>query len=302
MGSVPKLLSSGKWEPLGIQRHWYGCLSQMAKAKSSTVDKVKTEKQESRIAVINDQNEKERIAALEERKRRQAAQEEQNKVKSMLHPTEEEIKRVAELGFDAGVPAYALRLETAFGTVAGMSPEGRVLRWFGFKLTEARVNAYSDTGATWMTPDDLAPYYAAATDRWVKALNGAARRGHSAFDDRLASKRTKKKDAVNKRKSYDDVDTGETTEKAKSAEKADTFAAHAAKKKHAVEVVPSCANYGAYCNTCHGIISAQFLECLCTAGWVSCHSCGTFVAHHQQCCFGHEVQYPVESEPLFRGS
>lgn len=299
MASVPKLLSSGKWEPAGIQRHWYGYLSQMAKAKSFIQDKVKTENQE-KMAVINDQNEKERIAALQERKRRQDEQDERNKIKSMLDPTDEEIKKVADLGFDEGVPAYALRLDTAFGTVAGMSPEGRVLRWFGFKTTEARVNAYSDTGAKWMTPDDLAPYYAAAKDRWVKALNEAARRGHSAFDDHLASKRTKTKYAGNKRKIYDDVDTGETTERAKSAE-ADTFAAHDA-KKHAVEVVPSCANYGAYCNTCHGIISPQFLECLCTPGWVSCHACGTFVAQHQQCCFGHEVRYPVESEPLFRGS
>eukprot|EP00966_Prymnesium_polylepis_P085698 1984217-Prymnesium_polylepis.2 len=284
----------------------------MATAKSFVSHQVNTEKLEDKMAIINeqgdqgdqddrdDQNEKERIAALQERKRREAAHEERNRIKSMLQSTDEEIKKVAELGFEECVPSYALRLEAAFGPVAGMSSHGRVLRWFGFKMTEARVGAYSDTGAKRMTPKELAPYYAAAKDRWVKSVNEAARRGDKAFDDPLsASKRTKKPTADTKRRrSYDeDVDMGATKETTDMAE-VGTFVVQAGKKDH-VKATPSLTDYGAYCRTCQGTIRPQFPECLCTSLWVPCHSCGTFVALHQKCVFGHEVAYPVKSEALF---
>ena len=132
MANIPKLLSSGKWEPVGIQRQWYSCLSQMAKARSYFEDGVKSEKQETKLAVITEQNEKERVAALHARRRREEAQEEHRKLKSMSSATEDEIQKMRDLGFDEGVAAYALRLGTTFGPVSGMSPEERVLLWFSF--------------------------------------------------------------------------------------------------------------------------------------------------------------------------
>ena len=80
VGNIPRLLASGKWRPLGIQESWYGCLAQMAKAKSYFQAKVKTEKQEGKLAATAEQNEKERGAALEERKRREAEQQERTKL------------------------------------------------------------------------------------------------------------------------------------------------------------------------------------------------------------------------------
>lgn len=290
MASVPKLLASGKWEPVGIQRHWYGCLSHMAKAKSVVEESDNAEKRERSTAAVKDksvQDERERISALEERKRRFAAQEERNKVKSMLDPSDEEIKEVAGLGFDDGVSAFALRLEAAFGPVAGMSPEGRVLRWLGFKLSEARAKAYSDTGAKWMTPDDLAPYYHAARDSWVRQLNAAAKRGDGKFDDPLTSKRTSK--GALKRGRYDDPDTGGVADTSRRSEVDCVVAGEVSKET--VKVQPSCANYGAYCATCGGMISAQFRECMCGADWVPCHGCSAFVARHQKCKFDHPAAH-----------
>jgi hypothetical protein len=287
--NVPKLLCSGKWEPVGIQQQWYGCLLQMAKEKSNAKDKAKTQKQESKMAAISDQNEKERIEALEQRKKREAEQQERNKLKSMRDSTEDELKRVHELGFDLGVPEYALRLEAAFGPIAGMSPCGRVLRWLGFKMTAARFKAYSETGAAWMAPDDLLPYYDAARRSWVQKLNEAAKRGTNDFDDPSPSKRSSK--SAVKRARYEDVDTGDAIDKTTRV-KVDTLAARTSNKE-TVNVQPSFANYKAFCTSCYGTISAQFRECMCSSDWVPCYGCCMFVASHQKCQFGHTVQYCI---------
>ena len=295
VGNIPRLLASGKWRPLGIQESWYGCLAQMAKAKSYFQAKVKTEKQEGKLAATAEQNEKERVAALEERKRREAEQQERTKLKSMVDSTDEEIQKVAEMGVDDGVAEYVLRMEKAFGPVAGMSPCGRILRWFGIKMTEARVNAYSETGASWIPADELAPYYASAQGRWVKALNEAAKRGDDSFDDAGATKRTKRR---KKRKTYTDPETGaDVTDTTTNQNEVSTFKATTVNKA-TVDDAPSYANYGAYCNVCVGTVNAQFPECMCGPLWVPCHECGTFVARHQLCPYGHAVEYPAECAPL----
>jgi hypothetical protein len=290
--NIPRLLASNKWFPIGVQPAWYGYLSQTAKAKSF----FKTEKHEEKLAVISDQNEKERVAALEARKKRQAAEEQRNKLKAMMASTDEEIEKMAKMGFADGVPEYALRLETTFGPMAGLSPCGRVLRWIGFKLTEARVKAYYDTGAHWLSPEELEPYYRSAEARWVKALNDAAKRGDNQFDDFLAKKRSNTGSI--KRKTYDDPETGAVADTTHHME-VDTAVIENVKKPPA-KVTPSSANYGAYCNTCSGSISNQFPDCYCSGPvWSPCHDCKMYVARHQPCAFGHKVEYTSEYKPLF---
>ena len=291
MANIPKLLSSGKWEPVGIQRQWYGCLSQMAKARSYFEDGVKSEKQETKLAVITEQNEKERVAALHARREREETQEEHRKLKSMASVTDDEIQKMGDLGFDKGVAAYALLLGTTFGPVSGMSPEGRVLRWFSFKLTEARVKAYADTGSLWLTPEDIAPYYASARDWWVKELNNAARRGDKSFHDTRVTKSAHYRGAASKRRSYDHVDTGHAAAKHNSREEHARRASKAVRSEP-VKLVPSSAAYHARCSTCQGTINSQFRECICCPRWVPCHQCRSFVAPHQHCRYGHAVEYP----------
>jgi hypothetical protein len=295
VANIPRLLASGKWHPVGIQSHWYGCLSQMAKAMGYFKQQVKTEKHEEKLAAINEQNEKERVVALEARKKRQAEEEERNKLKAMIASTDKEIQKMAAMGFDDAVPNYALRLETTFGPVAGMSPCGRVLRWMGFKMVEARMKAYQETGAQWLTPEELQPYYDSAQAWWVKALNEAAKRGDNVFDDPLASKRTTTGSI--KRKTYEDPETGTAADNTHHME-VDTAVTHVVKKPSA-KITPSAANFGAYCNTCHGTISNQFAECMCSTGWVPCYDCQMYVAPHQPCAFGHSVEYKTDSKPFF---
>ena len=69
--------------------------------------------------------------------------------------------------------------------------------------------------------------------------------------------------------------------------------------KPPTKITPSSANYGGYCSTCSGSISNQFPECMCSAMWIPCHGCHMYVARHQPCAFGHEVDYPSECKPLF---
>jgi hypothetical protein len=295
---VPKLLASGKWEPVGIQRHWYAYLSQTAKAKSFFAE-VKQEKQESKSAAITEQIEKERAAALEERKRKEAAQEEQRKLKAMVAATDEELAKEQELGFEDGVAKYALRLETTFGPTAGMSSVGRVLRWFQFKMTEARVKAYEETNARWMTADELEPYYMSSRNYWVKAINEAAKRGDINFDDHSNSKRSTT--TTRKKRSHEgDPDMGAAVDSTKLADMAIETHTEVPFSKEPTKVTPSSTNYGGYCGTCHGTVCCQFPECLCSPHWVPCHGCKMLVALHQPCLFSHEVEYPAQCEPLFK--
>ena len=199
---------------------------------------------------------------------------------------------LSELGFDQGVETYALRLESTFGPLEGMSAHGRVLRWFNFKMTAARVDAYSSTGARWMTPEDLAPYYAAARDKWVKRLNEAAKRGDDNFDHICAFK-SKRKLSVGSGGKCDHVDTGECTSNPVS------ITTYKAIANAVTVIVPSCANYSGYCFACRGSVNCQFLECMCGTGWVPCHGCGIFVSARQRCLRGHDVIYPLEAKPIF---
>lgn len=281
MASIPRLLASGKWAPIGILPEWYPALSQAAKAKSFFTSKVKTEKQ---MAAKNEENEQELRDALEQRKLRETARAADVKFKSMVSATDAEIARATELGFDEGVGEYAISMEVTFGPVSGMSSIGRVLRWFDLKLSEARAEAYLKTGASWMTPKDLEPYYAAARDRWVKRLNSAAKQGDRTFDGPKVKRTTK-------RERYEDVYIALDTP--------DVASAVTTPKLGYVKDTPSCALYVSYCSSCSGTVNSQFRECFCSSSWVSCHGCQMWVARHQPCRFKHAVEYPAEADQLF---
>jgi hypothetical protein len=298
IGNIPKLLSSGKWHPVGIQRHWYGCLSRLAEDASLAETSARREKREDKTAVVNDNLERERIEALEERKRREAAQEQRDKLKSMVTATAHEVAQTRKLGLDDGVVDYALS-QCVFGPVAGTSAHARVLLWIKFQMTEAKNRAYEDTGARWMTPEDIAPYYAAARDACVKRLNEAARRGDPDFDSGKSSFRKATTNSTTKRQRVGEVDTGGTKVYLHSNTK---IQKDAIVSKNTVEHAPSFHNYRAVCNTCGGLVVAQFCECVCGSHWTPCHACQSFVALHQLCKFGHPVKYPSHSASLFTSS
>ena len=292
--NVSRLIASGMWQPKGIPVEWNGVLSQMCKAKSFFDDETKRVKQESKSKETSQKLDAERQAALEERKRRDQEQQQRNKLKAMLEPTEKEMASIADLGVTSDAVAFAMRLEATFGPVAGMSPEGRVLRWMGFKFTEARVKAYSELGARWLTEEDLFPYYMSTSQYWANALNEAAKRNDTLFDEHYPGKKTGASRKKNKR-DYKDVYSGDAaTPMQIDAPRSATF-----NSKPISNHTPSSAGYVSVCETCQGVINCQFPECLCTQSWLPCHGCGSFVALHQKCRYGHDVDYPPPEARLF---
>jgi hypothetical protein len=293
MNNIPKLLSSGKWEPVGIRRNWYTYLSQIVSTKCVSKENEIFEMKASKAETINQLNEQERIAALEERRKRDARKETNDKLNSMVASTKQEIARFDELGFNTEVADYAISLST-FGPLGCMSTHGRVLRWFNFKIKHATADAYYQTGSKWMTADELVPYHKISKDYWVSKLNQAAQKGLKEFDEHISSKQKQKQVASTKRKRHDHTHTYKhTNETLYSYSEINTSDA-VKQNTHAFTDTTQKwqPTFTGYCATCCGNISFQFPECVCTAAWTPCYSCNVFVARHQPCKLGHKVDYP----------
>lgn len=298
LSNIPRLIKSGLWEPVGVQNEAYSMLCQSAMAKHYFKNEEKQQKINVKVAAATEKDEAERAAAIEERKRRKLEQEASEALKAMLPATQDEIAKVASLGVTQDAVNFSTSLHLVFGPLAGMSAEGRVLRWMGFKRTAARVKAYEETGSKWLSEQDLVPYYSSSNSYWANALNKASRERKSMFDDKLASRRATKDKS--KRMSEDPHDResldvlNESNPPALS--KQDTsLGSNTPTAKPKPTTLPSIINYRTRCQTCKQLVTAQFTECMCTNSWVPCYSCTTFVAMHQKCVYEHEVEYMAQS-------
>lgn len=298
LSNIPRLIKSGLWEPVGVQDEAYSLLCQSAMAKHYFKSDEKQQKVDIKVTAATEKYEAERAAAIEARKRRKLEQEASEALKAMLPATQDEVDKVASLGVTQDAINFSTSLHLVFGPLAGMSAEGRVLRWIMFKRTAARVKAYEETGSKWLSEEDLIPYYLSSNSYWANALNRAARERNSMFDDKLAARRTKKDKGKRVSEDPHDRESLDAVNKSSSSAliKQETpFASNTPTTKPKPTTLPSIINYKTRCHTCKQLVTAQFTECMCTNSWVPCYSCTTFVAMHQKCVYEHEVEYMAQS-------
>jgi len=301
---VPTLIASGLWMPKGIRREWLGVLSQMAKAKSFFDEDTKRLKQEASVKETQDELEAQRRTALLEKRNNERKLREQNKLSSMVPPTDAEIAAFEHMGFQASCVAFSIKHAETFGPMEGMSPEGRILRWVSIRAREARAAAFRETRAKWLTEDELSPYYHASQLECVRRLNMASDGLTDDFDTnkrpRGSGKRRIHKAQRRQQLTERGVDIGgDVASRGDEAttERPPTNRDDPSTPRRPLDASRGTSAYFAVCSVCQGMICAQFAECICTNGWVPCHECHSFVASHQPCRYDHNVCYLPPTPP-----
>lgn len=147
VGHVERLVNSGKWMPFGMNDEWIPYLlvkanqrTEDASAHAEAVANVKHETSAEAIAAASATNGETGHLNIEQRAAASQAASQQREVdEMMLAATEAEVAACARFGF-AEATVYQSRFWPELGPRAGLSDEGRLLRWMSIEESNVRCD------------------------------------------------------------------------------------------------------------------------------------------------------------------